>query len=301
MINSKKLPKNYDIQVPKNGAFTIQTNDEFINLHGVILACAKRGVGKTTAFSNLLRLMVQNKALDRFILVSPTYHNNKHYFEGLPLDEDNDVIEPTKETPELLMDILSQEGYDYDEYHERIKKWKLLQKYLRSNIPIEQIDPFLLLEFGNDLNNFEKPIHKYNGKKPVITILFDDCQGSDLFRASSKLSNLVIKHRHLGKTEDGALGCTLLFACQNYTSSSMGLPKSIRGNITHMMVFKNKNQKELEQIAEECSGEISVDQFFDLYDKAIQTQHDFLFIDFAKKKEHPSMFRRNFNEFLIPE
>eukprot|EP00959_Pyramimonas_sp_CCMP1952_P329338 6894907-Pyramimonas_sp.AAC.1 len=77
-------------------------------MHSVILAVAKRGVGKTTAFSNLLRLMKESEALDRLILVSPTYHNNKHYFEGLPLDEE-DIIEPTKDTPELLMEILNLE------------------------------------------------------------------------------------------------------------------------------------------------------------------------------------------------
>jgi len=292
---------NYNIKIPKSSAFTIKTEPDFIQLHGVILAVAKRGVGKTTAFSNLLRLMKENNTLDRLILVSPTYHNNTHYFEGLGLDEENDVIEPDKYTPELLMAILEEEGELYDEYYEKMKKWKQLQRALKSNIPIDEIDPYLLLEFGDDINNFEKPYHKYNGKKPVITILFDDCQGSDLFKPTSKLSNMVIKHRHLGKTKDRALGCTLLFACQNYTSNSMGLPKSVRGNLTHMLVFKNKNQKELDLIAEECSGEISTEQFTNLYEKAIQTPHDFLFIDFAKKKEHPSMFRRNFNEWLIPE
>jgi hypothetical protein len=291
------MKDNYKIRVPKNGAFTIKTEPDFINLHGVILAVAKRGVGKTVAFSNLLRLMRENHVLDRLVLVSPTYHNNKDKFYGLGLDEENDILEPDKYTPELLMELLDEEGLLYDEYHEKMKKWKLLQQKLKSNIPIEKIDPFLLLELNNIT---EKPYHRYNGKKPVIVIFFDDCQGSDLFKPTSKLSNMVIKHRHLGKTKDGALGCSLLFACQNYTSNSMGLPKSIRGNLTHMLVFKNKNQKELDLIAEECSGEINTEQFFELYDKAIQEPHDFLFIDFAKKREHPSMFRRNFNEWLIP-
>lgn len=293
-----KLNKRYDIVVPKSKAFTIQTEPDFIQMHSVILACAKRGTGKTVALTNLLRLMNQNNALDRLILVSGTYHNNKHYFTGLPLDED-DVIEPSRDTPELLMEILNQEGQDYDEYHEQMKKYKSLQRELRSNKPIEDIDPFLLLEFGEDLEYFEKPFHKYNGKKPVIVIMFDDCQGSDLFKPSSKLSNLVIKHRHLGKTKDGALGTTLLFACQSYTSNSAGLPKSIRANLTHMLVFKTKSEKELQLIAEECSGEVSTEEFFKLYERAIQTPHDFLFIDLHRKASHPSMFRRNFNEFLL--
>jgi hypothetical protein len=288
------MKESYKIRVPPKGAFTIQTEPDFINMHAVILAVAKRGVGKSTSFGNLLRIMKDNRALDRLILVSPTYHNNKHNFIGLPLDVD-DVIEPEKNTPELLMEILNIEGQAYDNYWEKMKRWKLFHKAVTSTQDIEQIDPYLLMEF----EDFEKPTHRYDGRKPVIVIFFDDCQGSDLFKASGKLSNLVIKHRHLGKIEGGALGCTLLFATQSYTSSSMGLPKSIRTNLTHMMIFKNKNMNELKAIASECGGEINEEAFFQLYDRAILNPHDFLFIDFAKKKSHPTMFRRNFNEWLI--
>jgi len=115
-------------------------------------------------FGNLLRLMKDNKALDRLILVSGTFHNNKCNFENLPLDPDIDVIEPEKNTAEVLMEILAEEGREYDLYHERIKMWNLLQKMMKSKIAIEDIDPFLLMEFGND---FEKPTHKYGGKNHV--------------------------------------------------------------------------------------------------------------------------------------
>jgi hypothetical protein len=295
--------KNYlDIKVPNTSAFTISTRDDFIQLHAVILACAKRGGSKTTALSNLLRMMKDNNALDRLIIVSPTYHNNKHYFEGLPIDEENDIIEPEVNTAQDLMDMLELEGEMYDEYIDKMKRYNELMKLLKdSRKNIDEIDDELLLEF----DSMEKPTYKYmrNGKahKPTIAIFFDDCQGSDLFKPKSKISNMVIKHRHSGKTQDGSIGCTLLFACQNYTSSSMGLPKSIRGNLTHMLLMKNKNMNELKLIAQECSGEVDEEQFFKLYDKALQEKYDFLFIDFAKKKEHPSMFRRNFNEWLIPD
>ena len=186
------MKDSYKIRVPKKGAFTIETADDFISMRSVILAVAKRGVGKTCAFSNLLRLMKDNNALDILLLVSPTYHNNKQYFEGLGLDEETDVLEPEKGTPGILIEILDEEARLYEEYHEKVKMYKLLKKLLKSNIPIEHIDPFLLLEFGGDIHNFEAPFHKYGGKKPVITILFDDCQRSDLFKPSRKLSNVVI-------------------------------------------------------------------------------------------------------------
>ena len=40
--------------------------------------------------------------------------------------------------------------------------------------------------------------------------------------------------------------------------------------------------------------------FNKVYDTAIREPYDFLFIDFHKKKEHPSCFRRKFDEFIIP-
>jgi len=294
---------NYlDIQVPKGNAFTIQTKDNFIQLHAVILAISKRGVGKSVALTNLLRMMKENDALDRLILVSGTYHNNTFLFKDLPLNEE-DVIEPQKDTPEVLFDIFEEEGQRYDEYFIKLKQWKELQRQIKSQREIYQIDDTLLLDFAN--SNFEKPTYQYmrNGKayKPRIAVFFDDCQGSALFSPSSKLSNLVIKHRHLGKTKDGALGSTLLFACQSYTSNSNGLPKSIRTNLTHMLVFKSKSIKELQNISQEVEGEVSQDQFFDVYEQAIQEQHDFLFIDLHRKKQHPSMFRRNMNTFLQPK
>ena len=294
------MESKYRITVPKGSAFTIKTDPDFIQLHGVILSIAKRGCGKTCSLSNLLNMMQKKKALDRLIIVSPTYHNNKHYFKSLPLT-DADIIEPEVNTAEYLMDLLEDAGKAYDEYHNQLKRWNELQKEIRNKRKhVDDIDEDLLLEF----HEMEKPSYQYirDGKayKPVIAIFFDDCQGSDLFKPRSKLSNMVIKHRHLGQTKDGSLGVTLIFATQNYTSSSAGLPKSIRGNLTHMMVFRNKNMRELQLIAEEASGEVNTEQFFDLYNRAMQEQYDFLFVDFAKKKEHPSMFRRNFNEWLLP-
>jgi hypothetical protein len=240
-------------------------------------------------------------ALDRVVIVSGTYHNNTHLFQGLPLDPEVDVIEPEKHTPELLIEMLTAMGVEYDDYFERMTKWHELQRQIRTNRKIGEISEDLLLTFAD---SFDKPVYKYmrNGKayKPSVAIFFDDCQGSALFSPSSKLSNLVIKHRHLGRTKHGALGCTLLFACQSYTSNSNGLPKSIRNNLTHLLVFKCKNKKELDAIADEVAGEINQAEFKDVYEQAMVEPHDFLFIDLHKKPSHPSMFRRNMNQFISP-
>ena len=68
-----------------------------------------------------------------------------------------------------------------------------------------------------------------------------------------------------------------------------------------MILFANKNQKMLDEIAEELAGEVSPAVFHKVFQKAIQNKHDFLFVDLHRKTNHPSPFRRNLDTFLIPE
>ena len=59
-------------------------------------------------------------------------------------------------------------------------------------------DNELLLAFYNGMD-FEPQKRTYNGHKPILGLLVDDCQGSELFRPRSPFMNMCIKHRHLGK------------------------------------------------------------------------------------------------------
>tara|TARA_R100000951_G_C2595381_1_gene166405 strand:- start:585 stop:785 length:201 start_codon:yes stop_codon:yes gene_type:complete len=64
------------------------------------------------------------------------------------------------------------------------------------------------------------------------------------------------------------------------------------------VLFKTKDKKTLDEISDEVAGEIAPEIFMDVYERAVQGEHDFLFIDLHKKPEHLSMFRRNFDTFL---
>jgi len=96
------------------------------------------------------------------------------------------------------------------------------------------------------------------------------------------------------------MGCSLYFLVQSYKTQSGGLTKSIRNNATTLILFHTKSQKELDEIAEECSAEVSTDTFMKLVKEAHKEKHDFLMIDLHRKDNHPSSFRRNLNEFIIP-
>ena len=307
--------KDYNIQLPKSNWKDIVTEDDWIRLHTITLAVARPNTGKTASLSTMLKIHYAQGALDRLIIVSPTFDNNAFYFKGLPIDEENDVVEPDEYTCQWIVDELQAMADEYDDYHEKITLWKLLEKQLKSNIPISEITDELLIQFldADGYLILEKPTYKYShlNHPPIVHILFDDVQGTPVFARGKKsvdgvrlkcIDDIVIKHRHLGKRKNKqqSLGCSLYFACQTYKSGNNGLPRCIRGCIKHLLVFKNKDEKSLIEIAEEVGGEVTKEQFFDLFERAVQTDHDFLFIDLFPKKNHITMFRRNFTEFLLP-
>ena len=289
----------YNIKLLKGGPEYAETDKFFFAIPFVLLSVAKRMSGKSCSLTQYLQILKNMGKLDRLIMVSPTWANNKHYFVGLPIDEENDVLEPTLHSADIVMRKLDEEAAEYDLYKEKLNKWKELQAFIKSKKNLNAIDEELLIYFAEDM---KKPVPKYGGRKPIVVCMFDDCQNTPAFSPKSNISYLTIKHRHLGITKtDGSIGCNLMYAIQNYTSNSGGLPKSVRGNITQLCVFKNKNQKELGIIADECSGEVSPETFLKLHQEATREPYGFLTVDFNPKKNHPSMFRKCWDTWLIPD
>ena len=293
---TKPLQDNrYKIKVPPSNAFKIETPDDCIKLHTITLAVAKRGTGKSVALTNLLRILRENKVMDRILLISPTYFSNKDLFDSIGIEQNDIFDEPNDKAIEDVIDIVEKENDDYEEYHAKLKRWKKLMNMMDKEVSVFEMPTDLLLEFAE--TDFKKPTHRYNGRKPVIGLLLDDIQGSNLFRHGGKFMSFAIRHRHVGK----GLGCSIFMACQNYISPS-SCPRAVRNNLTHMMLFRNKDMKTISQISQEFGGEIDEETFIKVYNEATKdSPHDFLFIDTSKKDSHPSMFRKNFDRFIIPE
>jgi hypothetical protein len=100
--------------------------------------------------------------------------------------------------------------------------------------------------------------------------------------------------------EGGASGASLIFNVQAYKSAQNSIPKALRGNLTLLLHGKTKSERELLEIAEEFGSEIGVPQFLELYKQATDEPHSFLMIDLHPKSEHPSPFRKNLAEFIVP-
>jgi hypothetical protein len=290
--------KGLDIKVPNGSPFTYETAPELPKAHQNCLVVAPRGQGKTTFCINLMERM----PYDRIFVISPSIKSNKALLSRLKLEEE-DIFEDADEIAniDIIKSEIEKERDELEKYWEDKKRFKELMKLLNDetlNIPDD-----LLISFYKN-GSFEPPQHKWNGRMPCMAVLFDDCMGSQLFtKGIRRLNQLVIYHRHLGQLQKGgALGCSLYFLVQSYKAQSGGISKCIRGNTTSLAIGRTKSEKELEDIAEECGAEVSKDQFLKIHTEATKdTKFDFLFIDFHKKDQHPSMFRKNLDTFIIPE
>jgi hypothetical protein len=295
----EKLNK-YEIIVPKKKTF-IKTPDGEIGLHGCIVVCGARGSGKSVAVSSKLHHLKKEGFADRVLLISPTAVSNNEMWTGL-INEDDIYTDMTNESVEKVIEQVELEAKEWQEYEKQLELWKLWKKLLRSKKPIDEIEPELLISFmENGILDMEDmgtvPESKY-GHKPVLHLVLDDCQSSQLFVPSTrnKLLNATIRHRHIG---DG-LGITMWFLVQSYSTNS-GLPKAIRDNSTVLVLFPMKNGNNIMKIIEEIGGNIDEETFNKVYEFATKDNpHDFLVIEFAPK-DKKYMFRKCWNEILLPD
>jgi hypothetical protein len=297
-MRTKKVP-GLEINVPRGSAFAFETDPMMFKSHQNCLVIGKRSSGKTVITVNIIERM----KYDRIFIVSPTIQSNKALLDMLRIDPD-DIYDP--DDLEALDDIkrkIDEERDLYEKYLADMKKYNEFKRQLDSNNPIFRIpDETLLMFFQN--GSFQRPKHKWGGRRPHMAVLFDDVMGSLLFtKGIRKLNKMTIFHRHLGQLEKGgALGCSLYFLVQSYKAQSGGISKCIRNQATTLVLFRTKNEKELQEVQEECSGEIDKEQFYQIYEQATEGEHNALVIDLHYKKDiHPSGFRKNLDTFLIPE
>ena len=292
----KKI-KGMEIVPPQNESGQYETEPNLPKIHQVCIAVGKRASGKTTAVVNL----IEKLKFDYVIAVSPTLNSNKEIMSRLKVEH---IFEDTDDTAivDNIKNIISKEAVDLETYLEDIKKYNKLMKDIKSGKYMDS-DDLLLQFFNSDENLFLKPTHRWDGRKPKIAVLIDDCLGSMLYAKPRKLNNLATLSRHTGQLkEGGSIGCSLFFLVQSFKAQAGGLSKVIRNQATSLILFKTKDANELEDVAESVAGEIDSETFYKIYEKAIGDgyNYEFLFIDFHPKPSH-SMFRQRLDTFIFPE
>jgi len=208
-------------------------------------------------------------------LISPTIQANEIYQSLNSLDMKKDAHEDYSD--KLLIDIIDDikaKKVKYDEY-------LLYKKYYEKVMKTPENKLETLYEKEPELFNLLEKYEYQNPKEvehepPAVNIvILDDLLGSDAFSKKTKsvLTNAMIKNRHIG----------VVFMV--LVQSIRAVPKNIRLNcsVFQLATFKNKKII-LEDIYEEVSNVINIDDFEELYDHATAKPYGSLIIDTTNGK-----------------
>ena len=256
-----------------------------------------KGSGKTWSLVSLLKHYERSSILDkkgrkhimRTILFCPTGNSdfNKIYTTLESLDQEKDII--LEYSDEKLLEVLDNIKSEEEEIKEYYKYQKAYNKF-KNNEKLK--DKHLLIldkyDFKDPFINFEMVKPKYTQYR-VNFLIFDDLiSHNSAFKKNSKICNLTIKCRHHH--------CNLLFT----TQYPKGIPPVIRTNTDLWVLFKFASKERiLDQIYNEISSIVTIDQFEALYEYATKdSKHDALIIDNHNRVNKDLMFRRNWNVVL---
>jgi hypothetical protein len=139
-------------------------------------------------------------------------------------------------------------------------------------------------------HNFKNPKDIEPPKYPngcITNIILDDCLGGNAFsnKKKSMLVKAILNSRHY---------CiNVIIAAQNLKS----ITKAIRTNVDIWVLFKFKSTKIiLDDLYEEISGILSIEEFLTLYEYATADDNDALVID--GKADKAQRFKLNFDIVL---
>jgi hypothetical protein len=280
-------------KLPSKSAFQIETEPDFIKLHTLMVINGKRGGGKTVALCNFLRECKSKHYYDRIFVITPTYNSNKTIWDIADIPEE-DAYEPELNVIHDIVKLCEAEKAEWDNFLQQKELYKQFRK--DANKPVQRIDEENLIHYYNFGFYDAPPKWKYPVEQPPrLGIVLDDCLNSEVMtRRTAGLTNLAIRHRHIC---DG-LGVSLFMLVQSYACQG-GVPRVIRENCTHLLLFKINQEQQIKKIIEESDLEVSNEEFMQMLDTAHAEDYQFLMIDFANKCM-TKKYRIGFNQYIVP-
>jgi hypothetical protein len=208
-------------------------------------------------------------------LISPTIQANEIYQSLDSLDMEKDAHDEYND--DLLLSIIEDIKAEKKEYEKYLLYKEYYEKFMKTpeskleKLYDENPEIFRLLE---EYEYIHPKDFKHEPPKVSIVIL-DDLLGSDAFTKKTKsvLVNAMIKNRHMGI-------CFVVLV-----QSIKAVPKNIRLNCSVFQLASFKNKKViLEDIYDEVSNVIGLDEFEELYDFATDKPYGSLIIDTTNGK-----------------
>ena len=137
------------------------------------------------------------------------------------------------------------------------------------------------------MDNIYDNIEDYDKeRKRKVLIVFDDMISHVMSNKNAQqvLKDLFIRSRKLN--------ISLCFLTQSYFS----VPKDVRLNFTHYVIFKLNNKRELQNIAINHSADIDYKDFVKTYRNCTKEPYSLLTIDTTQSVD--KRFKKNFNDPL---
>ena len=156
----------------------------------------------------------------------------------------------------------------------------------RKNAGIKHFnDSTAFIEYSNDMDDVFTNIDDYNKKrKRKVLIVFDDMIVHIMSRKKIKaiIKELFIRCRKLN--------ISIVFITQSYFRTH----KDARLNSTHYIIMKIQSKNELQNIAQENSGDIDFKDFLKTYKDHTSEPYSCMIIDTTVPSGNPMRFRKNF-------
>ena len=241
-----------------------------------------RGSGKTYTICQMIKHYEKHKIMKdgteykiRTHLISPTIQANEIYQSLDSLDMEKDAHDEYND--DLLLSIIEDIKAEKKEYEKYLLYKTYYERFMKTpeskleKLYDDEPEIFQLLE---EYEYIHPKDFKHKPPKVSIVIL-DDLLGSDAFTKKTKsvLVNAMIKNRHMG----------ICFAV--LVQSIKAVPKNIRLNCSVFQLASFKNKKViLEDIYDEVSNVIGLDEFEELYDFATDKPYGSLIIDTTNGK-----------------
>ena len=151
-------------------------------------------------------------------------------------------------------------------------------------------DPHAFIEYSDDMNDVLDDINDYNkNRDKKVLIVFDDMIADIEYNKSIKriIKELFYRARKIN--------VSIVFITQSYFRAL----KDARLNITHYILMRIGNKKELKRIAELKSGHLDYKDFFKMYNYCTKDPYSFMTID--TRPTAIIQFKKNFNEPIRAE
>ena len=263
----------------------------------------QRGQGKSHNCSKLISQAQKEKTFDSIYLISPSAKSNEAYFGKFIPDEN--IYKPTKDSVEKVIERVEEERDEFDEYLRKEKLYKEFLQILKSKREFSDGEIIKFQELGFLDDEFDRPKWKYDSVRPPQSLLIlDDVLSSPAILQSSGIVKAFTLNRHISPLQEphsgrSACGLAVILISQTYTMPQ-GVSRTLRENITHLLLFKNKQEKQMSKIREELGSAVDEDKFMTAYNMATKEKYGNLLVDFNPRC--PTMtFRKNLNELIIFE